>query len=244
MNPLAQLDRPEIPSYTFATFVGNQPGRARNPLFLHGPTGSGKTHLLHAITHELRASQPPGTVLRMTAEKFAAAIYQAIWRDDLKQLRASVSAFSAVVIDDFSAKPSKPLIQDEMLHCLGRGIDSGTVVVIAFWASRAELKALRRRHEALFSRATIVRTAYPNRTGRRELATRAAVEAGAPHRIAEYLARRLTGSPAEIKAVMARVAAESMIARPVDLARVARICDLVAGPAVSQRLRISRRVRR
>src|SRR5205085_1526665 len=57
-------------AYNAARAIGEGGKVAFNPLFLHGGTGLGKTHLMHAIGHEYRARHPEAHILYMSAEKF------------------------------------------------------------------------------------------------------------------------------------------------------------------------------
>ena len=81
------------PKYTFETFVvgnsnrfahaaalavGNEPGKAYNPLFLYGGVGLGKTHLMHAIGNRILENNNKTNVLYVTSEKFTNQLVNAI----------------------------------------------------------------------------------------------------------------------------------------------------------------------
>jgi chromosomal replication initiator protein len=102
----------EHPEYTFERFialdaahdavaaclaVAERPGVACNPLFLTGPTASGKTHLLHAIAHRLRKQHPGANVLRITAKDFQIELHAAVRSDTIHDFRQrSVAVADAV----------------------------------------------------------------------------------------------------------------------------------------------------
>src|SRR5204862_5134144 len=84
-NPLHTFDRFVIGpgnrlAHAAALAVAELPGEAYNPLFLHGPPGLGKTHLLGAIADYLRRRRPELTVHYTTAERFTTEFVTALLR--------------------------------------------------------------------------------------------------------------------------------------------------------------------
>src|SRR5699024_10017047 len=88
--------------YTFDNFVtgpcnqlahaacvaaGESPGRVYNPLYVHGSVGLGKTHLLHAVCHQIRKDKPDAQVMFLSCETFTNHFIEAIERGALHQFR-------------------------------------------------------------------------------------------------------------------------------------------------------------
>ncbi|WP_041392348.1 chromosomal replication initiator protein DnaA [Sphingobium sp. SYK-6] len=116
-----------------------EPGKPRfNPLFIHGPTGFGKTHLLHAIagaygaalSEEGRAA-PQGAILYMSAERFMNEFVAAIRANDTFSFKARLRAARMLLVDDIQFIAGKGPTQEEFLHTLNDLIDSGARIAIA-----------------------------------------------------------------------------------------------------------------
>ena len=103
------------PKYTFDTFVvGNNnrfahaaslavaeaPGTSYNPLFLYGDVGLGKTHLMHAIGHQVIKNNPNSNVLYVTSEKFTNQLINAIKDNKNEQFRNKYRNIDVLLIDD------------------------------------------------------------------------------------------------------------------------------------------------
>ena len=138
------------PRHDFASFMTDEsnalacsaakamaaPGKPRfNPLFIHGPTGFGKTHLLHAIAgaygDELGPSASDGTILYMSAERFMNEFVAAIRANDTFTFKARLRAARMLLIDDIQFIAGKGPTQEEFLHTLNDLIDSGARIAIA-----------------------------------------------------------------------------------------------------------------
>lgn len=138
------------PRHDFASFMTDEsnalacsaakamaaPGKPRfNPLFIHGPTGFGKTHLLHAIAgaygDELGQSASDGTILYMSAERFMNEFVAAIRANDTFTFKARLRAARMLLIDDIQFIAGKGPTQEEFLHTLNDLIDSGARIAIA-----------------------------------------------------------------------------------------------------------------
>lgn len=106
-----------------------------NPLFIHGGTGQGKTHLLHAIARaygeELGAGAPADAILYMSAERFMMEFVAAIRANDTMAFKARLRAARMLLIDDIQFIAGKGPTQEEFLHTLNDLIDSGARIAIA-----------------------------------------------------------------------------------------------------------------
>jgi chromosomal replication initiator protein len=101
--------------YTFDAFVignGNQfaraaalavaerPSRAYNPLFIYGGVGMGKTHLMHAIGHEVKRRQPMASICYVSAEKFTNEMITSLRNDRMTSFRDRFRTVDVLLIDD------------------------------------------------------------------------------------------------------------------------------------------------
>ncbi|MFZ2998016.1 chromosomal replication initiator protein DnaA [Sphingobium sp.] len=133
------------PRHDFATFITGESNRLAcsaaqamgalaeprfSPLFIHGSTGQGKTHLLHAIAAAFSAHSPAAPVLYMSAERFMMEFVNAMRANDTMAFKARLRAARLLLIDDIQFISGKGSTQEEFLHTINDLIDSGARIVV------------------------------------------------------------------------------------------------------------------
>ncbi|WP_445326771.1 chromosomal replication initiator protein DnaA [Sphingobium sp. AN558] len=101
-----------------------------SPLFIHGGTGQGKTHLLHAIAAAFIADMPGAPVLYMSAERFMMEFVNAMRANETMAFKARLRAARLLLIDDIQFIAGKGSTQEEFLHTINDLIDSGARIII------------------------------------------------------------------------------------------------------------------
>lgn len=162
-EPTASIESIDLPGapldarFTFDNFVVGKPNElahaaARrvaeggpvtfNPLFLYGGVGLGKTHLMHAIAHDIQARNSDLRVLYLSAEQFMYRFVQAL-RDrqmmDFKQLFRSVDV---LMVDDVQFIAGKDSTQEEFFHTFNALVDQGKQIIISADRAPGEIKDL------------------------------------------------------------------------------------------------------
>jgi len=99
-----------------ALSIVEAPGQCANPLVLHGPVGTGKTHLLEGIHAGLRKKHPDWRVCFVPAEEFTNRFLQAMQQGKLASFRRHFREADALLLDDLNFLAGKPATQDEFLH--------------------------------------------------------------------------------------------------------------------------------
>jgi chromosomal replication initiator protein len=193
---------------TAAMDVVENQDRAHNPLFLCGRTGSGKSHLLHAIAQAMLVRQ--AKVLHESAETFVARLIDAIRADGVVAFRRSLATVDALLLDDLPDALTKPHIREEILRTLAELSTHGVQVVAASELPPVEITE--QGSHTLFARALIAEIGYPDGAARFEIARRVAESRGVAldDDTLRALANRATGNPREIQSSIARIAAESL----------------------------------
>ncbi|WP_242130014.1 chromosomal replication initiator protein DnaA [Sphingobium sp. Sx8-8] len=109
--------------------AGEKPPRF-SPLFIHGSTGQGKTHLLHAIAQAFSAHSPAAPVLYMSAERFMMEFVNAMRANETMMFKARLRAARLLLIDDIQFIAGKGSTQEEFLHTINDLIDAGARIVV------------------------------------------------------------------------------------------------------------------
>lgn len=226
--------------FTFDTFVVGKPNElahaaARrvaeggpvsfNPLFLYGGVGLGKTHLMHAIAHELRGQQPHLNVLYLSAEQFMYRFITAL-RDrkmmDFKDLFRSVDI---LMVDDVQFLAGKDSTQEEFFHTFNALVDAGKQIIISADRAPGEIKDLEERIKSRLQCGLVVDlhpTDYELRLG----VLQAKAEAFAPlyqgievaDGVLEFLAHRITTNVRVLEGALTRLFAfASLVGREINL---------------------------
>jgi chromosomal replication initiator protein len=217
------LTEPDNAAYTIETFVAgdssrsiaqlcvevsNKPGEAHNPLLLHGRTGSGKTHLLHAIAHELRSAHAGANVLRLSTDVLVDSLIRAIRADTVAMFHQELLAVDALLLDDIHSLSGKPRTLSEVCHHLNALVSARRqVVVTSITPDELQFLAGRLPDDA---EPVLVEIRYPDLSGRMVIARRAAAAIGATlsDRALRAVAESVIRSAPEIRGVIARIAAE------------------------------------
>lgn len=103
-------------AHAAALAIGENPGRAYNPLFIHGNVGLGKTHLLQAICHTVLRRQPGASVLYLSCEDFTNRFIKSVQIGDLDSFRDHHRNVDVLVIDDVQFLANKVKTQEEFFH--------------------------------------------------------------------------------------------------------------------------------
>ena len=143
--------------FTFETFVVGKPNElaaaaARrvaaggpvtfNPLFLYGGVGLGKTHLMHAIAHELQARQPELRVLFLSAEQFMYRFVQALREHQIMDFKGMFRSVDVLMVDDVQFIAGKESTQEEFFHTFNALVDNNKQIVISADRAPGEIKDL------------------------------------------------------------------------------------------------------
>jgi chromosomal replication initiator protein len=111
--------------------ISAAPGEKYNPLFIHGGTGTGKTHLLEAIYSDVRRLHPSKHVMYLTSEAFTNFFTSALSSRTVPSFRQRFRNVDVLLIDNIEFLDNKKATQEEFLHTIVQLIDHGGQVVIS-----------------------------------------------------------------------------------------------------------------
>lgn len=113
-----------------------------NPLFLYGGVGLGKTHLMHAIAHELQARRPELRVLYLSAEQFMYRFVQALRERQIMDFKEMFRSVDVLMVDDVQFVAGKDSTQEEFFHTFNALVDQNKQIVISADRAPGEIKDL------------------------------------------------------------------------------------------------------
>jgi chromosomal replication initiator protein len=116
-----------------------------NPLFLYGGVGLGKTHLMHAIAHELQQRQPHLRVLYLSAEQFMYRFIQALRERQIMDFKELFRSVDVLMVDDVQFIAGKDSTQEEFFHTFNALVDQNKQIVISADRAPGEIKDLEER---------------------------------------------------------------------------------------------------
>lgn len=208
-------------AYAAASRVAEDREMPFNPLFLHGGVGLGKTHLMHAIAHEVRAKRPERKIVYMSAERFMFQFISALRYKDTVAFKRQFRSVDLLMIDDVQFIANKNSTQEEFFHTFNALVDNRRQVVISADRSPTDLKGI---EERIISRlgwglvADIHPTDFELRFGILQSKCEQYPEIVFPKDVLELLARRITSNVRELEGALNRIAAYgTFMGRSVDL---------------------------
>jgi chromosomal replication initiator protein len=221
-------------AFAAAQAVAQKPGHAWNPLFLHGESGLGKTHLLHAVGNAILAARPGGRVAVVSSERYTNDFVDALRKGTLDEFRKKYRECSALLIDDVQFFAGKDKTAEEFFHTFNALYEQNVQIVLSSDRSPKELKGLEDRLCSRFEWGMRVQIDAP------EFETRAAIlkrkaeleHIDLPDEVTQLLATHIRSNVRELHGALMRVAAfASLKAEPIS-SRLARdvLSDVIPPP--------------
>lgn len=166
--------RPEFTFQTFAVSGSNQLafasaqtvsqniGKAYNPLFIYGPVGVGKTHLMHAIANEVYQKDPSKKIVYITSEEFTNEVVDSIRSHETAKMKRRFRSANLLMIDDIQFIEGKEATQEEIFHTFNILIDNGSQICLSSDRPPHEIKRLEKRLSSRFAGGLTVDIATPD----------------------------------------------------------------------------------
>ncbi len=241
---------PLNPAFTFETFVtgtSNEfahaaaqaivetPGTRYNPLVIFGGVGLGKTHLLHAIGHALRAAGRD--VLYATAETFTNETIDAIRGRTTGDLRQRYRSVDVLLVDDFQFMAGKSSTEEEFYHTFNTIVGRGGQVVVAINQHPRQLTKLDERLRSRLEGGLITDIQAPEQATRHAIlrVKSSAQGVSLPEDVAQALAVQAVANVRELEGMLTQVLARAQLGRqPLTVALAQQVLRLSNSQAVHQ----------
>jgi len=208
--------------------VASGEGRMYNPLFMFGPVGVGKTHLLQAIANEMRERNPKLNVLYSSTERFTDELIRALNADDIHSFRELYQDVDVLLVDDIQMLSGREATQKEFFHMFNYLYNSGRQIVLCSDRPPSDIKELENRLRSRFEGGLIIDIQIPTFEGRKQILVNISQREGFPisTEVLDYLAFYLDSSVRELEGGFNRVTAYSTLMKePVTVNLVRRVLE-------------------
>src|SRR5260221_522588 len=149
-------------AFVSAQNVAKNPGTVYNPLFIYGPVGVGKTHVMQAIANEVYRIDPSRKIVYITSEEFTNEVVEAIRSNDTAKMKRRFREARLLIIDDVQFIAGKDRVQEELFHTFNTLIDAGGQIVLSSDRPPSEIKKLEARLSSRFAGGLTVDVEEPD----------------------------------------------------------------------------------
>ncbi|HIG12159.1 MAG: chromosomal replication initiator protein DnaA [bacterium] len=210
------------PKYTFDNFVvgpcnrfshavslgtAEAPGKAYNPLFLHGNVGLGKTHLLQSICAALLDNWADVRILFLSCETFVNHFISALENGDLQKFRNKYRNVDVLVVDDIHVLANKERTQEEFFHTFNTLYNAGKQIVLSSDLPPKDIPTLQNRLVSRFKWGLVTEIELPCYETRMAILKRKGRERGEdlPNEVAQLIAERVDTNIRELEGAVNRL---------------------------------------
>ena len=215
-------------AHAAAKAVSDAPGETYNPLFLYGGVGLGKTHLMHAIGHDVRRRFPKKRVLYLTSEQFMNEVIASIQTARMSEFRVTYRTVDVLLIDDIQFLAGKDRTKEEFFHTFNALHEINKQIVISSDRPPKEIPTLEDRLRSRFEQGLLADIQPPDFETRLAI-LRSKLSANAnlvSEAVLTFIAHKVQKNIRELEGALTRVLAFSAIhQRPVDEEEAARLLE-------------------
>lgn len=234
------IDSQLNPRYTFENYCGSMSNKiARsigeaiamnpkcktfNPLFIYGPTGVGKTHLIQAIGIRIKETNPQSRVLYVTARLFESQYTAAVCRKKVNEFINFYQSIDVLIIDDIQDLIGKPQTQNTFFHIFNHLHQNQKQLILTSDCCPAQMEGMEARLLSRFKWGMTAELSRPDYELRKDVLTQKAEQDGLaiPAEVLEYIASNVTDSIRELEGIVVSLMAHATVLNQevtLDLAR-------------------------
>lgn len=194
-------------AHAAAVSVANNPAETYNPLFIYGPSGLGKTHLLYAIASVVHKNHPSYNIVYIKGDQFTNELIAALQEGRNNEFRNKYRNADLFLVDDIQFIAGKESTQEEFFHTFNTLYNAGKQIVLVSDRPPKEIKSLEERLRTRFEMGLTADIQPPDFETRVAIIRRKADLLGLemPDEVAEYIANRLKNNIRQLEGAVKKL---------------------------------------
>ena len=208
-----------------AIAVANNPGYVYNPLFIYGPAGVGKTHLLYAIANGIRKANPDANIVFIKGDQFTSELIEAIKNGKNIEFRSKYREADLFLIDDIQFIAGKESTQEEFFHTFNKLYEEHKQIVMTSDRKPSDMVTLEDRLKSRFEWGLLADIQPPDYETRMAIIKNKAYSLGLDlnDEVCNYIAVNVTSNVRQIEGTVKKIMAyRDLNNMPLDLPNVSR----------------------
>ena len=215
-------------AHSAAIAVSKTPGQVYNPLFLYGPPGVGKTHLLYAIANGIRKQNPNARIVYIKGDQFTNELIDAIKNGKNIEFRSKYRETDLFLIDDIQFIAGKEATQEEFFHTFNKLYEEHKQIVMTSDRKPGDMPTLEDRLRTRFEWGLIMDIQPPDYETRMAILKSKAMQLGLElsDDVCNYIAINITNNVRQIEGTVKKILAyRDLNNMPLDLPHISRAID-------------------
>ena len=215
-------------AHSAAIAVSKTPGQVYNPLFLYGPPGVGKTHLLYAIANGIRKNSPNANIVYIKGDQFTNELIDAIKNGKNVEFRSKYREADLFLIDDIQFIAGKESTQEEFFHTFNTLYEENKQIVMTSDRKPGDMPTLEDRLRTRFEWGLIMDIQPPDYETRMAILKNKATQLGLnlDDDVCNYIAINVTNNVRQIEGTVKKILAyRDLNNMPLDLPNISRAID-------------------
>ncbi len=212
-------------AHSAAIAVSKTPGQVYNPLFIYGPPGVGKTHLLYAIANGIRRGNPDANVVYIKGDQFTNELIAAIQSGKNIEFRSKYREADLFLIDDVQFIAGKESTQEEFFHTFNKLYEEHKQIVMTSDRKPSDMLTLEDRLKTRFEWGLLADIQPPDYETRMAILKNKAKQLGLelPDDVCDYIAINITNNVRQIEGTVKKIMAyRDLNNMPLDLPNISR----------------------
>ena len=206
-------------AHAAAVSVANNPAETYNPLFIYGPSGLGKTHLIYAIAHQIRTTRPSAKIIYIKGDDFINEFIELVRAGRGSEFRAKYRDADLLLVDDVQFVAGKEQVQNEFFHTFNTLYEAGRQIVLTSDRPPSDMHLLDDRLRTRFEWGLLVDVQPPDFETRLAIVKNKAAQWGSviDDDIAKYIAENVSSNVRQLEGAMNKILAyRDLIGKEMD----------------------------
>ena len=215
-------------AHSAAIAVSKTPGQVYNPLFIYGPPGVGKTHLLYAIANGIRKGKPDANIVYIKGDQFTSELIEAIKAGKNVEFRSKYREADLFLIDDVQFIAGKEATQEEFFHTFNKLYEDHKQIVMTSDRKPSDMLTLEDRLKSRFEWGLMADIQPPDYETRMAILKNKANQLGLElsDDVCNYIAINVTNNVRQIEGTVKKILAyRDLNNMPLDLPNISRAID-------------------